>query len=144
VQKRETTLDFAQVIRLGRGVSGYMYHTIPVVIHAWLSQPTDFRTAIQTVIQCGGDTDTTAAILGGILGAGQGIEGIPDDWLAGLCEWPRTRRWMEQLGACLAAKLAGESVDRMPRVFFLSQWLRNLFFFLIVLAHVARRALPPY
>ena len=30
----------------------------------------------------GGDVDTTCAIVGGIVGARVGIEGIPSDWLA--------------------------------------------------------------
>ncbi|MCP4809501.1 MAG: ADP-ribosylglycohydrolase family protein, partial [Proteobacteria bacterium] len=49
---------------------GYVYHTVPAVIHAWMAYPEDFRNALLDIIGCGGDTDTTGAILGAIVGAG--------------------------------------------------------------------------
>lgn len=139
----ESTTAFADALGLSRGVSGYVYHTVPVAIQAWLRYPRDLRAAVEGVIRCGGDTDTTAAIVGGIVGAGVGRAGIPADWLAGLFEWPRTVAWMERLGERLADALAGQSVDvpRLPRVPLLG---RNLFFLGVVLAHVGRRCLPPY
>ena len=41
---------------------------------------TDYRSAVVNAIRFGGDTDTTAAIAGGIAGVMYGIEGIPQDW----------------------------------------------------------------
>jgi ADP-ribosylglycohydrolase len=79
-----------------------MYHTIPAVVQAWLRFPSDYRAAVTALIECGGDTDTTAAIAGGIVGARVGKAGIPAAWLAGLWEWPRTVAWMERLGERLA------------------------------------------
>jgi hypothetical protein len=32
----EDTGTFARSLGLKRGVTGYMYHTVPVVLHAWL------------------------------------------------------------------------------------------------------------
>jgi hypothetical protein len=124
-------------------VSGYVYHTVPVAIQAWLRDPRDLRAAVEGVIRCGGDTDTTAALVGGIVGAGVGKAGIPADWLAGLFEWPRTVAWMEQLGERLADAMAGQSGDvpRLPAVPLLG---RNLLFLAVILAHVGRRSLPPY
>ncbi len=72
-----STDAFAQGLGLGSRVSGYVYHTVPVVIHAWLRHQRDYRSAIMDVVRCGGDTDTTAAILGGIIGAGVRKTGIP-------------------------------------------------------------------
>jgi ADP-ribosylglycohydrolase len=144
VSANENTLGFAQTIGQARGISGYIYHTVPVVIHAWLSSPTNFRAAIQNVINCGGDTDTTAAILGGILGAGLGPEGIPKEWLERLWEWPRSVAWMRKLGECLANRMDGDKSCSAPRPWMLLQLLRNVLFLLIVFAHIARRALPPY
>ena len=48
-------------------------------------------------VACGGDTDTTAAIVGGIVGSGVGKAGIPPQWISGIREWPRTVAWMERL-----------------------------------------------
>jgi ADP-ribosylglycohydrolase len=57
------TQSFAAQMGLGRGVSGYIYHTVPVVIHTWLRYQQNYPHAIEEIIRCGGDTDTTAAIL---------------------------------------------------------------------------------
>ena len=139
-----TTEAFAETLGLGGGVSGYMYHTVPVVLHAWLAHQDDYRSAIIDVVRCGGDTDTTAAVLGGILGARVGKAGIPGEWLARLWEWPRTVQWTEELGRRLAQVAAdGTGQEALPlplsRVF-----LRNVFFLLVVLGHGFRRLWPPY
>ena len=44
---------------------------------------------MRAVIQCGGDADTTGAIVGGIVGASVGREGIPEEWLDRLIEGAR-------------------------------------------------------
>lgn len=36
--------------------------------------------ALQRMLLKGGDTDTNAAIVGGMMGAAVGIEGIPKEW----------------------------------------------------------------
>jgi len=55
---------------LEKGVTGYAFHTVPVALHACPSRPADYRWAVLAAIECGGDTDTVAAIGGGISGAG--------------------------------------------------------------------------
>ncbi|HEY1377286.1 MAG TPA: ADP-ribosylglycohydrolase family protein [Gemmataceae bacterium] len=139
----QPTDEYADAVGLGRGVSGYMYHTVPAAVHAWLSHPADLRSAVLAAIRCGGDTDTVGAIVGGIAGAGVGRAGIPAEWLAGLWEWPRSVGWMERLGGRLAEVIAtGEPQRALP----LAIWAlppRNLLFLAVVLAHVARRLLPP-
>src|SRR5205823_6381062 len=140
----QPTEGYAADIGLRRGVSGYMYHTVPAAVHAWLSHPDDIRSAVLAAIRCGGDTDTVAAIVGGIVGARVGKAGIPAEWLAGLWEWPRTPAWVERLGGRLTEVVgSGEPQRPLP----LAIWglpPRNLLFLAIVLAHVARRLLPPY
>lgn len=138
-----TTEAFAADLGLQRGVTGYVNHTIPVVVHAWFRHPDDFRAGILSVIHCGGDTDTTASILGGILGARVGVAGIPREWLAGLCEWPRTTAWIERLGREVAEAPAGER-RRPPSLSAPAVLLRNLFFLVVVLCHGFRRLPPPY
>ena len=140
----QTTESFAEEIGLSKGVSGYVYHTVPVVIHSWLRHHNNYRSAILEVVRCGGDTDTTAAIVGGIVGACVGKNGIPKEWIDGLWEWPRTVMWIEQLGKKLAyvsSQGVGEKALALPLY---GLFLRNLFFMLIVLVHGFRRLLPPY
>ncbi|MDY6994543.1 MAG: ADP-ribosylglycohydrolase family protein, partial [Pseudomonadota bacterium] len=141
VDRGESSAQFAaQALGLDQGISGYMYHTVPVVIHGWLSYQQDYQTAIKQMIRLGGDTDTTAAILGAILGAQVGKPGIPQPWLTHLAEWPRTVTWMEQLAQRLAA---GTPQTALP-VSVMGLMARNGIFMGIILLHGLRRLLPPY
>ncbi|MBX3728517.1 MAG: ADP-ribosylglycohydrolase family protein [Candidatus Sumerlaeia bacterium] len=140
----QSTLDFADSLGLGRGVSGYALHTVPVAIHAWLSHPRDYRRAVTTIIECGGDADSTAAIVGGIVGTAVGEEGIPADWLDRLVEWPRSVGWMRHLAARLHESLVRGTPARPPRLPIWGVIPRNLVFLVVVLTHGFRRLLPPY
>ena len=144
VRAGETTDTFAAAIGAGERVTGYVNQTVPVVLHAWLSFPNDYRSAVLAVIRCGGDTDTTAAIVGAIVGAAVGKEGIPAEWLAGLAEWPRTVDWMEGLGRQLAAVMASGREQKPLGLPIVPLPARNLLFTAVVLAHGFRRLLPPY
>jgi ADP-ribosyl-[dinitrogen reductase] hydrolase len=140
----ESTGAFAAAIGCERAVSGYMYHSVPVALHAWLANAGNLETAIDAVVACGGDTDTVAAITGGIVGAGVGRAGIPESHLARLWDWPRGAQWIED-----AARNALAAADtRIPRApLYLSPFRllgRNLVFLAVVLAHGFRRLLPPY
>lgn len=144
VNSRESTPQFAAKLGLSQGVSGYVYHSVPIAIHAWLSHPDDFRTAITTTIECGGDTDSVAAMVGGIVGAGVGKAGIPAPWLNQLWEPGRSVQWMERLGTQLDASLQTD-LPQCPIVLPpLVPQLRNVFFLVIVVFHGFRRLLPPY
>lgn len=139
-----TTQEYAGTVGLEQGVSGYVYHTVPVAIHAWLSNPGDFRNAVTAVIECGGDADTSAAIVGGIVGSAVGKEGIPPPWLAGVWDWPRSVAWMERLAHQLAEALEGGVGQRPMRLPLYGVIPRNLLFLAVVLGHGFRRLLPPY
>jgi ADP-ribosylglycohydrolase len=145
VTRHESTEQFADSLGLQRGVSGYVYHTVPVVLHAWLTNPTDFAAAVSSVIRCGGDTDTTAAIVGGIVGCSVGREGIPAPWIAGLRDWPRSIEWMSDLSQRLTeSRRLGSAPRHVPRLPAWGLVLRNLGFLAVVLSHGFRRLLPPY
>jgi ADP-ribosyl-[dinitrogen reductase] hydrolase len=133
----ETTQYFATSIKCPEYVTGYIAHTVPIALHATYSHPTDFREAVLSGIHCGGDTDSVAAIIGGVVGAGVGIEGIPKEWRDNLYDYPRNIAYLERLGNALAAP---ETVSP-PRIFLPVLLLRNLFFLLIVLYHGLRRML---
>ncbi len=146
VDRGEITGAFAESIGCGKGVSGYALHTVPVCLHAWLSHRGDFRSTVLAVIRCGGDSDTTAAIAGGIAGAEAGKAGIPAEWLENLWEWPRTVSWMERLGRAAALSTAGKDsgVVNSPGLFAPALLARNILFLVVVLLHGFRRLLPPY
>ncbi|HEY5789128.1 MAG TPA: ADP-ribosylglycohydrolase family protein [Gammaproteobacteria bacterium] len=129
---------------MGRGVSGFVNQTVPVAALIVLRHPRDFAAALHEVLDCGGDTDTVGAIVGGIVGAGCGPDGIPREWLDGVRDWPRSTRWLRDLALTLAAVDGLGVARRPPGLNPLAVLLRNLLFILIVLAHGFRRLLPPY
>jgi ADP-ribosylglycohydrolase len=144
VTQGRSTQEFVDSLNLKKGITGYTYHTVPAVIHAWLLNPRSFKNAVMEIIECGGDTDTTAAILGGIVGAGVSQDGIPQVWIDGLWEWPRTVKWMRLLGGQLQDMIVSEQTAKPASLPFAGNVLRNLLFTLIILLHAFRRLLPPY
>jgi hypothetical protein len=99
---------------------------------------------VLSIIACGGDTDTTAAIVGGIVGAGVGKEGIPAAWRDGLERWPHDIAWLESLATRLAFVVQTGCATTPPSVNPLTRAPRNLFFLAVVLYHGVLRLVPPY
>jgi len=135
--------DYADSLSLQKGISGFIYHTVPVVSYAWYRHFGDFEATLSAVLDCGGDTDTTGAITAALAGAVVGEPGIPRSWIQGIVDWPRGvslfYRVADQL--CEAAR----TQQAMPVIRYLwpALLLRNFLFLLIVLAHGFRRLLPP-
>lgn len=135
-----TVAEFAGKLGLGRGVTGYMYHTVPVAVFAFFRHADDYRAAVETTIRCGGDTDTVAAVAGAMVAARVGKAGIPAEWLARYRDWPWSPGRVERLGdpanpRFVPSEAVLDLFVRLPR---------NLFFFAVVMAHVFRRMAPPY
>ena len=143
-KKNQSAIEFCKEINQTKGVSGYIYHTLPVVIQIVLRHNNDFEQAITEAVACGGDTDTVAAIVGGIVGSNVGKEGIPEAWIDNLKDWPRDKRYLQNLVDELCAvkwfKKTGTTQWMDP----IRLWLRNIFFMVWVLLHGFRRLLPPY
>ncbi len=136
--------DFAAKVAAPQAVSGYVYHSVPVVLYAWYQHYGDFAAGLEAMMRCGGDTDTTAAMLGAISGAVVGECGIPAKWLADFKDYPRSRTVFTQV----AEQLAQVAEDKQPRAPVSYGWwwlpLRNSLFMIWVLLHGLRRLLPPY
>ncbi len=140
----ETARQFCRQLKLENGITGYMYHTLPVVLQIWLRFPLEYEKAMNEAIGCGGDTDTVAAILGGIIGAGTGAKGIPVKWRNDLWEWPRSIAWMTLLTWELTGVKLNQQKRPAPGVLLIGLLARNVFFMIWVLLHGFRRLLPPY
>src|SRR5262249_56070709 len=78
VEAGQPTEAFAVDLGLGRGVSGFVIHTVPVVLHAWLRFPEDYASPVRSGIRCGGDQDPTPAIVGGIVARRLPAQPTPD------------------------------------------------------------------
>ena len=145
VERGESAQTYAASIGCANGVTGYVYHTVPVALHVWLRRHSNFRGALLETVRLGGDTDTVAAVVGALVGTRVGKAGIPSEWLQDLREWPRTPAWMEEVGVKLAAQV-DHPFNRTEAVAIngVKLLLRNALFIPLVLAHGFRRLLPPY
>lgn len=124
--------EFAEALGSKRGVSGYAYHTVPVALYAWLRHGRDFRACLEAVLNCGGDTDTVAAITGALVS----LRGpIPEEWLEGILDYPISVAYLRELAA-------GVETQSPPRFAWPLLPFRNLGFLAIVLAHGFRRLIP--
>ena len=143
VDKNEDTKEF--IIKKGwkNGVSGYIYQTVPAVIHCWLRNQNDYKKGVIEIIECGGDTDTTAAILGAIIGAKTGKESIPADWRENIVSWPYTEKYIETLLKEFDRGVSGNKFN-VKKPLFLLVTIRNLLLYPLVLGHGFRRLLPPF
>jgi len=138
----QSAADFCAELGMEKGVTGYIFHTVPVVLQCFFRRPTDFRASVGEIILCGGDTDTTGAILGGILGAGIGADALPKDWASELWDWPNSPRYIASLARELASAGDEGVVVTAPRALFGTPLARNALFLLIVLGHGMRRMVP--
>ncbi|MEV6367477.1 ADP-ribosylglycohydrolase family protein [Micromonospora musae] len=73
------------VAALGNGAQVTAQDTVAFTLWVAATHLTDYPAAIRACVQAGGDVDTTAAIVGGIVAAYAGVDapgGVPADWLA--------------------------------------------------------------
>lgn len=142
--------EYARDAGFSEGVSGYMLHTVPAALYCWLAHPGELERAVEDVILLGGDADSTGAIVGALAGATAGVTSIPQWWLDGIADWPRSVDWMKALGTRLGARFVEGPTDANKGAFSALPlfWpaipLRNLVFLGIALAHGFRRIFPPY
>ncbi|MFA6960753.1 MAG: ADP-ribosylglycohydrolase family protein [Opitutaceae bacterium] len=135
---------FAARLGLSRGVTGYVFHTVPVAIYAWWRHRGDFRGSLEAALNCGGDTDTVGAITAALAGADVGEDAIPGDLIAGIADWPRSPSWLRRV----ASKLSRQATTSQPLgavpLFWPALPARNLSFLIVVLIHGFGRLLPRF
>lgn len=117
-----------------RGVSGFVVHTVPAVVHC-VRRYNTARQAIEAAVRLGGDADTTGAIVGAIVGARVGAARLPAEWVDGLCDWPLTVPELRRMGRALV-----EGTEP-PRQRWLVAIPRNAAVLLLLLGHVGLRVL---
>jgi ADP-ribosyl-[dinitrogen reductase] hydrolase len=71
------TDDFAALAEIG--VSGYVPETVGAAFYC-LGATDNFRDAVVLAVRAGGDTDTTAAIVGALAGTYYGLDAIPSEY----------------------------------------------------------------
>jgi ADP-ribosylglycohydrolase len=84
--------DFDKLPREEIKSSGYVVDTLEAAI--WCLMTTEnYRDCVLKAVNLGDDTDTVAAVAGGLAGALYGYEAIPKEWLAAL----KRRDYIEEM-----------------------------------------------
>ncbi|WP_371496928.1 ADP-ribosylglycohydrolase family protein [Kitasatospora sp. NBC_00374] len=97
---------------LGNGSRVSAADTVPFALWAAARHLDDYSGAVRETISAGGDVDTTAAIVGGIVAARTGTEGIPASWLAAREPLPA---WAVPAPGSVAAATSPPRTIRLPR-----------------------------
>ncbi|HZW07347.1 MAG TPA: ADP-ribosylglycohydrolase family protein [Phycisphaerales bacterium] len=142
---REDERAFARRVCGARGawgVSGYVVHTLACSLYAWRRHRASARDGMGAIVLCGGDTDSTGALVGGLYGA-DGTE-MPGEWVSRVREWPRSVGWVRRVGGVAGEVSAGGGARRAPGVPMGAGLVRNVGLTAVVIGHVVRRGLPPY
>lgn len=137
---------YARALGCEAGVTGFVMHTVPVALYAWLVHGGDFRRAVTEVVRCGGDTDSVAAITGAIVGAGSGADAIPASWLDRALELPGTMARIRRVARRLAQADASSHADAatwrtraLEGAWWPVQFARNVAMFALLLLVLVRR-----
>lgn len=137
--------EFADLIGQKKGVSGYVYKTVPMAIYAWYYHFDSFQDALEAVFNCGGDTDTTGAITGALCGVTVGESAIPRQWIEKIFDFPRNPPLLIKIADKLTENINNHYQKNTPANY--NWWWilpRNLLFLIVVLIHGFRRLLPPF
>lgn len=62
------------------GTDCFCLQSVSFAIATFLRHPADFRAGVLEAATAGGDTDSTASMVGAMIGANVGLEGIPPEW----------------------------------------------------------------
>jgi ADP-ribosyl-[dinitrogen reductase] hydrolase len=85
--------------------SGYAVNTMEIALWSAHHEPSLER-GLTWLVSAGGDTDTNAAVAGGLMGARDGETAIPDRWLAALPQRDRFTTLAERLVGAVATPSA--------------------------------------
>ncbi len=70
----------ADGVRFASGGGFHAVDTAAFCVATFMRHPIDFRRGVLEAVNAGGDTDTNASIVGGMIGANHGLESIPKEW----------------------------------------------------------------
>jgi ADP-ribosyl-[dinitrogen reductase] hydrolase len=96
--ERLTRKDFDRLDETEIRSSGYVVDTLEAAIWCLL-KTRSFKDCVLTAINLGEDTDTVAAVAGGLAGLYYGYESIPNDWLAMIAKRDHVENLCNQLHA---------------------------------------------
>ena len=113
------------------GPTGYILHTVNATIDCIKLSSQNLSQSIELAIRMGGDTDSVAALAGGICGSGPVDSNIPEGWINWI-GWPHPIQ---------ISGVVDGSIKRLNVPAILAQHAISL---LLIIPHIVKRALPPY
>lgn len=144
LEQRRSPRAVARHFGWNRQVSGFIVPTTIMAAYCWLRYPSDFRRAVESAVLLGGDTDSVAAIVGGLVGAHVGARCLPAELVNGISGISHGPAWIEELAERLSHWPHGpddlHSAPCQPTDP-LGQLMRNVWTTGLVLKHVALRAI---
>lgn len=133
IETQKSVKEFAIQLGYTAGVTGYAYASTPVALYAWLTE-TDPAEAIESVIDLGGDTDSTAAVVGALCGVNTSPDEWPAGWVERIVDLPLSVEVLKSTAFCATN---GKNLEKS--VFGFSYFLRNIGFAIWVTVLVVRR-----
>jgi ADP-ribosyl-[dinitrogen reductase] hydrolase len=125
-----------------KGISGFIVPTTVMTTYCFLRYPTDFDQAVRSAIRLGGDTDSVAAIVGGLVGAHIGFKKLPAHMVSRIKVGPHNTTWIAEMAERLSHWPHGvDDLHFAPALPSnpLMQLFRNLLMLLLILVHIGLR-----
>lgn len=120
------------------GCSGFVNHSVPLSVYAFLASGGDTLAAVETVIKAGGDTDTNAAMVGAWCGALYGEKGLPEELINRINDGPFGPSHLRLLARALVACKGGNQ-SPVPTYIWPAALSRNVALIPVILCHAIMR-----
>jgi ADP-ribosyl-[dinitrogen reductase] hydrolase len=102
LERKRSPSAVARHFEWDRGIMGFMVPTTVMATYCWLRYPDNFRRAVESAITLGGDSDSLAAIVGGLVGAHVGYSQLPQELVRRLGGFPHSPGWIQDLAERLS------------------------------------------
>ena len=132
----------AQHFQWDHGISGFIVPTVIMATYCFLRYPSNFERAVISSIRLGGDTDSVAAIVGGLVGAHIGFLKLPKNLVERISLTPHKTTWIDDMAERFSHWPHGvDDLHFAPALpsHPMMQVLRNLLMLLLVLFHLILR-----
>jgi len=130
VEKGKTAHEFCVAEGWTKGPTGFVVHTVAAAMHVIFSA-TDWENGVRAAVRLGGDTDSVAALVGGLLASLPAFD-PPATWAAQLGDWPYIPSYLMSIEkSAREAALSGRVKQKRP--VYLATLARNLGFLGVVL-----------
>lgn len=141
VRARQSTVEFASQLGLTRFITGYTYHVIPLVLHAWLRHPKDIKQGIYELVKCGGETNLTVSLYTGLVATREGLDDLPKEIISSSTDFAYSLGYLNKLSRQLDYVSHSKNTEPALSPNFVIRLLRNMYFIMPLYIKKARNIL---